>query len=490
APGDPPAEDSNGTYQVNKLFRYNPVNSVPTNHDQGNFTREMYSSVTRNSESALSWRNRTSHSIVNRTATLVTYNSVNPPVQFRYIQSEVDNQNIGEGRISKADDTIFNFLNFKITSEINQNVVPGTVAVAGSVSNASYFGQIDPTAGTPYISELDEQLNINYHQLKVRVETGATWQIPNTLVLNNIDLDSGQVILSSRTPTFNFSQSESGPNNTMIEFANAYMRIYDWEGNLLFQSNPELITHYYIMPIPGPTPSKPGNTDAERDFGEISVYLGFWFDLPPGCTYYDIFGYSELTVRDEFLQKITKYDDGERNYRVWIDNGRVLYEQKPKGGMSIQFPVSDYVNATDPAINKIGNKMYITWIQDNNKLYVNVVDLDASVSMTKEGSGSATIDLDYSIDIDTETITGSIHLENNYNVKTNVVFVNSNLQNGGIEEVVQSEMSNIEASGTVYKNGELVGYIRGGNTLTNGDIEIYDTSNNPIDPDLIWEYYN
>ncbi|MBU0580961.1 MAG: hypothetical protein KKA19_07265, partial [Candidatus Margulisbacteria bacterium] len=413
-PGDPPAEDSNGTYRVNKLFRYNPVGSVPINHDQGTFTREMYTSVTRNPDSALSWRNRTSHSIINRTATLVTYNSVNPPVQFAYIQKEEDDQSFGEGRIVKADGTVFNFSNFEITSEINQDIVPGTVEVAGSISNASYFGEINPNEGIPYLYEDDGQLKVGYHYLQLGFSAQAWIKKPAdddsswTDTKRFATITSMDIKLTNINKTKGFFANVYAKNKNDDEVSVDWVYIYDKDGNQVYYQN---FSHGVV-------------NFSDNYSNWLNYNIGLSISL--GANSWNVLDMAlSITAMDSYFDQFTRYDDGERDYRVWVDSGRVMYEQTPKGGIAVQYPVSDYVGATQPAINKVGSKIYVTWIQDSNKLYMNVIDLAGSITMTKEGNGSATIDLDYSIDIDADTITGSIHLQNNYTVRTDVTFIDT-----------------------------------------------------------------
>ncbi|MBU0580962.1 MAG: hypothetical protein KKA19_07270, partial [Candidatus Margulisbacteria bacterium] len=369
--------------------------------------------------------------------------------------------------------------NFEITSEINQDIVPGTVEVAGSISNASYFGEINPNEGIPYLYEDSGQIKVGYHNLqfgfsaqawiKKPADDDSSWNDTK----KKTSITSMNINLSKLKKSIRFDSSRYAQNNSDDEVSVDWVYIYDKDGNVVYYRN---FSHGVV-----------NLSDSYSDWLNYNIYL----DIFLGINSWNVLGMSLIiTAQDTYLDKITQFDDGERDYRVWIDNGRVMYEQKPKGGIAVQYHVSEYVGATQPAINKIGSKIYVTWIQDGNKLYMNVIDLAGSITMTKKGNGSATIDLDYSIDIDADTITGSIHLQNNYTVRTDVTFIDTNKETGGIEEVVLSEMSNTAASGTVYKNGELIGYIRGGDTLTHGDIEIYDTSNNPIDPDLIWEYYN
>ncbi|MBU0580598.1 MAG: hypothetical protein KKA19_05430 [Candidatus Margulisbacteria bacterium] len=477
--GSPPAEDENGTYQVSKIFRYNPISSVPINHDQGSFTREMYTSVTRN-PGTTTWRNRTTHCIVNRVAEQTIYNSADPFLQLSYINRETDNQDFGEGRITLADGTTFDFFNFKITSEINQSIDPADIDINGTASNATYYGEINPNEGVPYLY-LDQdtgEIKINYHNLKTEIVISGVCLSNDThhdkgKDAQTLTISSGKIIMSENGATYDFGGSLRAYHREIKDLNAIDIKVLDWEGNDLFPVRPIINTRTGIV-----------------TFGDLlQVYYRFYVTTGAGSwDYFNGSGTVTLLNLENYIGDITKLDDGEKEYRVWVDNGQVMFEQKPKQRTAVQIPVSNYVNATKPAISKIGSKIYITWVQDDNKLYMNVIDLAGSIILLKKGNGTATVDLDFCLNNEGEILTGNIHLENYYVVTTRVTYVSSNMGTGGVEEVVVSEPSSITANGTVYRYGEKVGFIKGGDSLFNGDIVVVDDKGDVVDPK--WFYIN
>ncbi len=484
-------------YKLSKKFSYLSSRNgasgaqVPLNHDQGIFIREMDTVVTKNYGRS-AWTERTTHYKTERDAILVTYNATSPDVSLHYISRETDDQFFGEGYLRKPNNMQFRFFNFIVHTDVAQSIKPGSVKTSLAVENAQPFaGQllVDVTQGTPFLyKDADGQLRVSHNAFNARIAADAYIQTPpedwdggsnNTDTREWIDWDSGLITLSAVNRTYGGSETVYSENRTDNWISIHNVDIYNADGANVFSKIPSNIQNYSTVYNNSLAISFSVSHEYNPDMGS------------EGWSY--LAGSFSATLTDAFINKVRNVVDGDWTYSVAIENGRVKYTRDNKANNTETFSVllsPAGVTCIEPAIQKIGEKLYVTWVQNGNELWYNVIDLNGTVTLDKTGEGSATLDLDYEVTVNAQLVTGHIQLRNDYTITKKVTFIPANMYTGGVEEVVTSVVSNTKVTqSTVYCKGVPIGYMTEGR-LTSGEIEVYDNSNLLVNPMLIWSYYN
>jgi hypothetical protein len=472
------SSDDRGDFKVEKYFKYNSI--YTGDHYQGSFDRRLESFVTRNPNSSFMWHSRNAVYDIRRTTSLNVFSDPAKEVNFNYVAKEEDSQYYGSGELTKANGMKFYFNNFKIESVLDQDVVTESIKTSVDINNAKKFeGSWDPDQGTAFLVDDVGELKANYHQLKIKGYWAGRIRGNDNSDNQKSKWTSGYtplLTLSSKNSAYSAGSTSSGSGVRVDQYVQGrQIKVFDGNDNELFSyEGPNTNARVFEYTA---------NYDDTVSLYHRSeeVFVSIYWEVKVDATY---------TVTDEYLDQIKYEEDAERMYRVWIENGQVYYEQKLKDGNIIEIskPISNS-GASDPAIKRSDDKLYVSWIQDGTELYYNIVDMNGTVKLKKKGLGSAVVEMFYSTILDARQVTGHIKLRNEFEVVTAVVINNSNKAYGGDEVVEESTIIKTEVlDGSVYKEGKLIGYIKEGK-LTNGDLEVYDTSNSLVNPQLIWEYY-